>query len=97
MGTFERLSPEKITPVAWKNGGGITREIACSPLGATMADFDWRVSIAEVKADGAFSIFHNIDRSITLLEGKGMQLRDARGGLIHTLDEPYLPDRKSVV
>ncbi len=88
---FEHFSLKKITPVAWKNGGGTTREIACVPNRATMADFDWRVSVAEVSADGAFSIFENVDRSISLLDGQGMELLDSRGGLIHALTLPHAP------
>ena len=32
----------------WKNGGGITREVAIWPPGSDFENFDWRVSIAEV-------------------------------------------------
>lgn len=53
----------------WKNGGGITREIAAWPPGAGFDDFHWRVSMAEVRADGPFSAFPNIDRILTVLEG----------------------------
>ena len=41
--------------VPWKNGGGVTREIAVSPEGAGTDDFDWRISLADVGADGPFS------------------------------------------
>lgn len=54
----------------WKNGGGITSEVAISPPGAGLDDFDWRVSIAEVRAAGAFSTFENIDRILAILEGR---------------------------
>jgi environmental stress-induced protein Ves len=33
---------------AWKNGGGSTTEIAVQPAGASLDDFDWRVSMARV-------------------------------------------------
>ena len=55
---------------AWKNGGGLTREIAASPPGAGFDDFDWRVSMAEVRTDGPFSAFPHIDRVLTVLEGR---------------------------
>ncbi|WP_367048172.1 HutD family protein [Streptomyces sp. Je 1-332] len=64
----------------WKNGGGVTREVASgvvrAPLGAVepVDGFDWRVSIADVDAGGAFSSFPGIDRVITLIEGEGMVL-----------------------
>jgi uncharacterized protein len=91
MTTFERFSLENIPPVSWKNGGGTTREIACSPLTASFADFDWRVSVADVRADGAFSIFENVDRTIVLLEGAGMKLIGARGETIHGLTQRFAP------
>jgi len=58
----------------WKNGGGETVEIAISPLGAGLADFDWRVSMATVASDGPFSSFPGIDRTLSILEGNGMRL-----------------------
>jgi environmental stress-induced protein Ves len=56
-------------PVPWKNGGGVTTEIAASPPGAGFDDFDWRVSMAQVATDGPFSIFPGIDRVLVVLEG----------------------------
>lgn len=55
--------------VPWKNGGGITREIAVWPPDAGFNDFDWRVSVAEVREAGPFSRFNNIDRTLMILEG----------------------------
>lgn len=60
--------------VPWKNGGGITRELAVQPPGATMEAFDWRVSIAEVSEGGPFSSFPGIDRVLTVIEGAGLSL-----------------------
>ncbi|MFB0872681.1 MULTISPECIES: HutD family protein [unclassified Sphingobium] len=54
----------------WKNGGGITREVAVFPPGAGMDEFEWRVSIADVSAVGAFSPFKGVDRILTVLEGQ---------------------------
>jgi len=56
----------------WKNGGGWTTQIAVSPPDA--AEFDWRVSIAEIDSNGPFSPFPGCERHIALLEGAGMQL-----------------------
>ncbi len=58
----------------WKNGGGLTEEIAVDPPAADMDGFDWRLSIAHVETDGPFSRFPGIDRSITVLSGGGMAL-----------------------
>lgn len=59
----------------WKNGGGETREIAAFPAGAGFGDFDWRLSIATIAEDGAFSAFPGIDRTLVLLSGNGVALR----------------------
>ena len=56
----------------WRNGGGITWPVAASP--AAGADFDWRVSIAEIAADGDFSAFPGVDRTIAVIDGAGVQL-----------------------
>ncbi|MET4807957.1 environmental stress-induced protein Ves [Limibacillus sp. MBR-115] len=53
----------------WKNGGGITREIAAFPEGADLADFEWRISMADVASDGPFSRFEGVDRTLCVLEG----------------------------
>ncbi|GAA3090462.1 HutD family protein [Streptomyces rectiviolaceus] len=72
----------------WKNGGGMTREVASGAVQAPLASadssadssaepapgFDWRVSVADVDAGGSFSSFPGIDRVITLVEGEGMVL-----------------------
>jgi len=59
----------------WKNGGGTTLEIARAPAGG---DFDWRLSVADVREDGPFSSFPGIERHILLVEGAGMRLVSAR-------------------
>lgn len=56
--------------VPWKNGGGVTREVAAWPPGSGFDDFQWRVSMAEVTSDGPFSIFPNVDRILAVLEGR---------------------------
>ncbi len=58
----------------WKNGGGWTTELASAGAGDG-GDFDWRVSIAEIDSDGAFSPFPGCDRHIALLDGPGMELQ----------------------
>lgn len=58
----------------WKNGGGETFEIAVSPPDASLEDMDWRISMAIVASDGPFSSFPGVDRTLTILDGEGMQL-----------------------
>lgn len=71
----------------WKNGGGVTREIAVYPPGATLDAFVWRVSVADVSAPGLFSRFEGIDRTLVLLLGAGMTLTAADGAQL-LLDAP---------
>jgi environmental stress-induced protein Ves len=63
-----------LSPVPWKNGGGSTTQIAVFPPDATFEDFDWRVSLATILEDGAFSEFPGIERTLALVEGHGMTL-----------------------
>ncbi len=65
----------------WKNGGGVTREIASAAAGGDA--FAWRVSVADVAQAGPFSRFENVDRTLVLLEGAGMLL-DESGPVPHT-------------
>ncbi len=67
-----RASDCKTTP--WKNGGGSTTEIAIGPTGASLENFDWRISIARVASDGAFSDFAGIDRTLAVIRGNGLVL-----------------------
>lgn len=69
---WRRAREHRVMP--WKNGLGETVEIARAPVGDGLDDFDWRVSVAPVVADGAFSVFPGIDRTIAVIEGAGMSL-----------------------
>jgi uncharacterized protein len=69
-GAVEILPAALRTPVAWKNGGGVTREIAAFPRGADLSHFDWRISTAEVRSGGPFSAFPDIERILCVLEGE---------------------------
>jgi environmental stress-induced protein Ves len=64
------LPASQRNPQPWKNGGGITREIATFPDGAGMDDFAWRISMAEVSDSGPFSAFPGVDRHLTVLSGR---------------------------
>lgn len=75
----------------WKNGAGETVEIAVFPEGASVEDFDCRVSMASVVTDGAFSLFPGVDRTLSILSGEGLSLsvegHDA--ATLRTDSEPY--------
>ncbi len=63
----------------WKNGLGWTREIVRVPDNDA---WDWRLSIAEIERDAAFSPFPGIDRELVLLRGNGLRLRFDEGRAI---------------
>ncbi len=87
--TVRLLRAADRTAVPWKNGGGVTREIAAWPADTGMDDFAWRVSLAEVGSDGPFSAFPDIERTLTMVEGAGMDL--TVGGTQRRVDERYAP------
>lgn len=74
----------------WKNGGGETTEIAVAPTGASLDDFDWRVSMARVGTSGPFSPFPAVDRTLCILSGRGIDLTVAGHGAVR-LDRDGAP------
>lgn len=84
---FQLLNPDQWQTQAWKNGGGITHQVARSDDNAGVR---WRVSIAEVACDGPFSRFEQTDRIIMLLEGNGFCLHGAAERAV-VLDTKLLP------
>ena len=87
----ERIDLRALVARPWKNGAGVTREIARGGPGGDA--FDWRISVAEVERDAPFSQFPGVDRCIVLLRGAGMRLRARDGSVDHRLIEPYVPLR----
>jgi environmental stress-induced protein Ves len=84
------LKPVDYVRMPWKNGGGQTTEIVVHPSGSTIAEFDWRVSIADVAADGPFSRFPGVDRVLVLIGGAGMRLgTDTQAAELRAAYEPY--------
>lgn len=89
--SVRHLTAADYRTTAWRNGNGRTTEIAVSPDGAGVEDdFDWRVSTADVTADGPFSSFPGYQRSLSLLRGGGLYLDCGREGDIE-LREPFKP------
>jgi environmental stress-induced protein Ves len=75
---------DELEAMPWKNGGGSTRNVAAAPAGSGPGHFDWRVSIAEVAADGPFSAFPGVERVIMLVDGGEMALEV--DGVTHWLE-----------
>jgi uncharacterized protein len=74
MSSIVIVRASDLIPRPWKNGGGVTWEIAIDPPGAGLEDFRWRVSRARIEADGPFSLFPKCERWITCVEGAGFAL-----------------------
>lgn len=54
------LDPASVAPQPWRNGRGVTRELASGP--------GWRVSVADLAAAGPFSTFPRTNRLFTPLD-----------------------------
>lgn len=90
----------------WRNGGGVTREVARHPRTTSVQTalqtgprdtgqdnaWDWRVSIAEVSKAGPFSAYTGMDRVLTVIDGDLLLL--SVDGAEHPL-EKYRPFRFS--
>jgi uncharacterized protein len=74
--------------VPWKNGGGLTREVAAHPPGSDLGSFLWRVSIAEVRRAGPFSSFGGVDRHMAVLEGSLRLAIEGRDSMRLTPESP---------
>ncbi len=76
----------------WKNGGGVTTEIAIYPPGASLDAFEWRVSLATMAGAGPFSAFPGVDRLLGVLDGRGVRLQIGGGPPVTVIrgSEPLL-------
>ena len=82
---------EDLVPRPWKNGQGVTFEIAIEPPGSGVDDFRWRVSRARIEADGPFSSFPGYERWITCVDGAGFALHFEDG--VKLAVPPFVPVR----
>lgn len=60
-----------VAATPWRNGGGVTRELAAWP---SQGAWHWRMSVAEVARSGPFSRFDGITRWFAVLAGAGVVL-----------------------
>lgn len=63
-------------PQPWRNGGGVTRELLTWP---SAADWQWRLSLADIERDGPFSAFPGVQRHFAVLSGGGVALQLPEG------------------
>ena len=66
------LKRNELVDVPWKNGGGITRNIAKGLADDRTA---WTISRADVAQDGPFSDFAGMTRVLTVVSGGAMELQ----------------------
>ena len=86
--TARRLGPADYQVMPWKNGLGLTVELAVYPPGAGLENFDWRISMADMAADGDFSLFPGYDRTLMLAMGRGIELDFAAASAPQRLRRP---------
>jgi hypothetical protein len=73
MSRIHVIELDQVVPQPWRNGGGVTRELLTWPPGSG-ADWQLRVSVAEIERDGPFSAFPQVERWFAVLEGAGVVL-----------------------
>jgi uncharacterized protein len=81
------IQADDVAAQPWRNGGGLTRELLRWPVGA--ADWQLRISLADVRSDGPFSSFPGIQRWFSVIDGAGVRL--SLGGADHLLQPGHEP------
>jgi uncharacterized protein len=71
---IELIRQSQYVEQPWKNGGGLTREIAVEFSGGSQSQMLWRVSVATIVRDGPFSEFRGYDRTIVAIDGGPVEL-----------------------
>ena len=69
------LPRDGYTSMPWRNGVGVTREIARAP--ALGERFAWRLSLASLQVSGPFSSYPGYQRCVALVDGHGFHLHVA--------------------
>jgi environmental stress-induced protein Ves len=91
-----RLDPNAYRRTPWKNGGGVTVDIADAyRAGTKPGDWDgvlWRLGRTEIVTPGPFSDLSGYDRILTVIDGHGLVL-DVAGGPALDVRTPFRPVR----
>ena len=81
--TWRRFALCNLEATPWRNGGGLTRQIANGVMNVRAArscalegeEWDWRVSVADIQHPGPFSLFPGTERHAALAAGDALELR----------------------
>jgi environmental stress-induced protein Ves len=91
-----RLDPVSYRRVPWKNGGGITVDIAgvfpTETEAASWSGMTWRLGRTRIERPGPFSDLTGIDRILAVIEGRGLRLKPVGEPAID-VREPMRPVR----
>ena len=68
---MKHLTPADYIRQPWKNGKGVTVELARADAEDALL---WRLSMATVAEDGPFSLFPGVERNLTVISGPGFRL-----------------------
>ena len=91
--SFTIVRADAVTPQPWRNGGGQMRELLAWP---DAANWQLRISRADIGADGPFSAFPGVSRWFAVLSGAGVALAFADGErLVRIHDAPLQFDGAS--
>jgi uncharacterized protein len=91
-----RLDPKTYRRTPWKNGGGVTIDIADAYApGAAPGGWSgmfWRLGRTRIEAPGPFSDLSGYDRILTVIDGRGLVL-EIEGGAALDVRTPFRPVR----
>ena len=83
------IQADQVAPQPWRNGAGQTRELLAWP---SAADWQLRISRADIDSSGPFSAFNGVQRWFVVLSGKGVVLRmPTADGHKHLLESGHAP------
>jgi environmental stress-induced protein Ves len=96
MNAVVRLDPKAYRRTPWKNGGGVTIDIADdyapgAPPGS-WSGMLWRFGRTQIAVPAPFSDLSGFDRILTVIGGRGLWL-DIAGGASLDVREPFRPVR----
>jgi len=87
---IRRIAKADFVKGRWRNGRGVSWDIASDQSFSQSGEFGWRLAMAEIAESGPFSVYGAVDRVFTLLSGKGLDLLFAGGSKI-AVGQPFVP------